>query len=60
VSKYRTPQRKKALARRRLAPSQRPEQIDTGTPEADTRRRELIGKNADPTLAVDPIGILAA
>jgi hypothetical protein len=34
--------------------------IDTGTPEADIRRQELIGKNADPTLAVDPIGILAA
>ena len=60
MSKSRTPQRKKANARRRQAPSQRQELIDTGTPEADRRRQELIGRNADPTMAVDPIGILAA
>jgi hypothetical protein len=60
MSNSRTPQRKKAIANRRLSPSQRQIQTDQGTPESKARRQDLIGTSADPHLAVDPIGILMA
>jgi hypothetical protein len=60
MSNSRTPQRKKADARRRQSPGKRDVILDRGTGEAAQRRRELIGSHHDQTLASEPIGILLA
>ncbi len=60
MSPSRTPQAKKANARRRQSPASRSVNIDRGTAESRMRRRELIGGHKDETLATDAIGILMA